>query len=130
MIIFIALGAFLILGLTAVLGGYLVKGLSALISQPLASLLGKDESDIRSFVQTGILLVLTLLITFFSQRSCSRGWLMDEAFGDSTSFEGVSFVVLGWFLLATALICFGITIWRFKLALDGDKPKVKTRKVF
>lgn len=130
MIILFALAAFLILGLTAIVGSYLLKWLSGLVSPPLASMFGKEEARIKGFVQTAILFVFTLLLVFCSQKSCSRGQTINEVFGRAEGFEKIAFLALGWLLLITAVICFGVTIRRFRSALAGDKPKVKARKVF
>jgi hypothetical protein len=127
MIIFAFLG-FLIFGLIAIAAGFVLKWISSLISPFLASFTGKDQTRIESWVQTSILFSVTLVLLFFSQKSCSYGKSIHNELQPVVSPEELAYISLGWILLATAVICSGIALWRIKIAIYGHKPK--TRKVF
>jgi hypothetical protein len=127
MIIFAFL-AFLIIGLIAIAAGFVLNWLSGLISPFIASLTGKDEPLIKSYVQTAMLFVVALTSVFLSQGSCSYGNTFHREDQKVVSLEEITYIGLGWVLMIIAIICFGVAVWRLKIAIYGSKEKVK--KVF
>jgi hypothetical protein len=129
MIIFLFLG-FIIITLIMLAAGFVLKWLSNLVSPSIASITGRNVISVERYVQTAMLLAVTLVLLFSSQKSCSYGESFHQSGERVVSVQELAYVGLGWILLIIAVSCLGVTIWRLKIAVYGPKPKDKTRKVF